>query len=136
MAKQIINYKPTNRKTAEGWRIIQPLLDREVLVDLPVCLVEFGVEYIEPVLVGETQNMAIVFEAESVRLKLKQQEQQEVNKEKGLRVFHLAKVNGEVKEVDESLATWSGDLPIDTDVTVLDIGANGDLTKTIKITEE
>jgi len=136
MAKQIINYKPTNRKTKEGWKIVQPLLDREVFVDLPICLVDFGTEYIEPVLVGENQNMAIVFEAETVRLKLKQQEQQKENTEKGMKTFYLAKIDGTVKEVDESLATWSGDLPLDTDVSMLDIGANGDLIKTVKITEE
>ena len=42
--KQLINYKLTNNKVEE-YVEIKLLTDREVLVDIPICLIEFGKVY-------------------------------------------------------------------------------------------
>jgi len=132
MAKQIINFKPTGKKTNEGWDRITLLLDREVFLDLPLCIVEWGIEYAEPILVGEAQNMPLVFEAEDIRQRLKKVEEE---KKVEMKTFHLANINGSLQEVEEAKAIWSGDLPKDTNLEELSLGANGELIKTIKIEE-
>lgn len=42
--KQLINYKLTSNKV-EDYVEVKLLLDREVLVDIPICLIEFGRVY-------------------------------------------------------------------------------------------
>ena len=133
MAKQIINFKPTGQKTNEGWDKINLLLDREVFLDLPLCIIDWGVNYKEPILVGAAQNMPLVFEAEEVRSRLKESEKED--KKIKLKTFHLSSVDGKLQEVESSKASWSGELPEDTDLEELSFGTTGELIKTVKVKE-
>ena len=128
--KQIVNFKQ-NKKTAEGWIKVIPLIDREVFIEAPICLVDFGVEYEEPVLAGELYGLPLVQEAETVRKKIAEQ-----NKSEKLRTYHLAVKDHAVTEVPKDEAQWSGELPENTDLSQLEIGQNNELIKNVKIKEE
>lgn len=102
--KQLINYKPKQEKLEE-FPYVLLLLDREVFIDLPICVVEFGRIYDRPVLYGDHKGIPTVYEAEEVKTILAR-----------LKVFHLKNDQGKLYEVDEKEADIHVRLPIDTKV--------------------
>ena len=102
--KQLINYKPTNEKMDE-FPYVKLLLDREVFVDLPICVVDFGRHYNKPVLYGNYQGIPTVYEEKEVIQLLGR-----------LKTFHLKNENGKLTEVEEAEADVHIKLPKDTNV--------------------
>lgn len=109
MAKQILNYK--KGKNNEGNLMgVKLLLDREVMVDLPLCLVEFDEEYVDPVLFGAYKGIPIVHE--------RQQVLNHINET--MRNFYIKEdKKGNLKEVEEAEADYTFLLPKETDVSEL-----------------
>lgn len=105
--KQLINYKAKKEKLEE-YPYVELFTDREVFVELPICVIDFGRYYEKPVLYGNYNGIPTVYEEEEVRAHLKT-----------LKVFHLKNNKGKLTEVDAEDADISIRLPKDTDVNQL-----------------
>src|SRR5690554_3269797 len=102
--KQLINYK-VKQERIEEFPHITILYDREVLVDLPICAIDFGRVYEKPVLYGNHKGIPTVYEEAEVKTQLAK-----------LKVFHLKNNQGKLTEVKEEEADVHIRLPKDTDV--------------------
>ena len=56
--KQLINYKLTKNKVEE-YVEVELLIDREVLVDIPICLIDFGKVYDKAYIAYGTKDVAV-----------------------------------------------------------------------------
>lgn len=56
--KQLINYKLTKNRVEE-YVEVELLIDREVLVDIPICLIDFGKVYDKAYIVYGTKDVAV-----------------------------------------------------------------------------
>lgn len=63
--KQLINYKLTNNKVEE-YVEVKLLIDREVLVDIPICLIEFGKVYDKAYVLHGTKEVALALSQEEL----------------------------------------------------------------------
>lgn len=128
---QIINYKKDGLDKELNTIKVKPLLDREVLLDLPLALIVFGETYEEPILFGQDKGLPIISEKRNVLAFLEEQKKKKENLEE----FHLATVDGVTKKVKKEKAQWSGMLPKDTDISELIITSDGKLEKNVKLEE-
>jgi len=112
--KQLINYKVKAERLAE-YPYVTLLVDREVLLGIPVCAIDFGREYQKPVLYGDQNGIPTVYEESEVKTIIAQ-----------LKVFHLKNDQGKLTEVDEIDADLHVRLPKDTKVDQL-VYDNGQL---------
>lgn len=111
--KQLINYKLTNNKVEE-YVEIKLLTDREVLVDIPICVIEFGKVYDKTYIVYGTKDVAVALS------------QQELDKLlETTKIFKLKIKDSQVIETKET-PDIEIRLPIDTKVDEL-IYENGQL---------
>lgn len=104
MNKQLVNYKAKKEKI-EDYQCLVLYPDREVLLGLPICAIDFGRYYENPVLYGDYKGIPTVYEASEVIEILKK-----------LKTFHLKNNNGNLTEVNEKEADIHVKLPIDTRV--------------------
>lgn len=112
--KILVNFKPLNKQT-EDYSFVE-IFDRgNVLLDLPICVAEFGVHYKTPVLYGTYKGIAMVREEEEVKQLLDQ-----------LKVFHFKVDGNRLIEVPEDEAELHTRLPKDTPVDEL-IYENGEI---------
>lgn len=102
--KQLINYKLRPEKLEE-FPYVTLLTDREVLIGLPICAMDFGRTYQKPVLYGDQGGIPTVYEEAEVKTFIAQ-----------LKVFHLKNNQGKLTEVDEIDADLHVRLPKDTKV--------------------
>lgn len=102
--KQLINYK-LKQERVEGHPHVTLLTDREVLIGLPICAIEFGQVYQSPVIYGDHKGIPTVYEEAEVREFLSK-----------VRTFHLKNNQGKLTEVSEAEADIHIKLPHDTKV--------------------
>jgi len=102
--EQIVNYKPKQERLEE-FAYVELYTEREVLLGLPICVVEFGKDYVNPVLYGTTSGVPTAFEDFEVQKKLKE-----------LKMFNLKNNKGSLTETDKDKADISIRLPKDTNV--------------------
>lgn len=89
----------------EEFPYITILYDREVFVDLPICVIDFGRVYEKPVLYGNYKGIPTVYEEAEVKTQLA-----------NLKVFYLKNKQGKLTEVREEEADLKIRLPKDTNV--------------------
>jgi hypothetical protein len=115
MQKVLKNYKQRGGKLEE-YPLIKILDYEDVFADLPLCVAEFGVVYVNPVLVDNQ-----VMEYDYVAKKLAE-----------LKMFHLFKDDsGSLREVPEGEANLHIRLPKETDLSELHY-ENGRVVKLAK----
>lgn len=102
--KQLINFKP-KKEHLEEFPYVDLLIDREVFVELPLCVIDFGRHYEKPVLYGNLKGIPTVYEEAEVKTQLAT-----------LKVFYLKNNRGKLTEVKEEEADVKIRLPKDTNV--------------------
>ena len=102
--KQIINFK-RKQGGIEEFPYVTLLIDREVFLELPICAIEFGVDYIKPVLYGDHNGVPTVYEHDAVVELLSK-----------LKIFYLKNDQGKLTEVSKGEADVTIRLPKDTNV--------------------
>jgi len=101
--KQLINYKITG-KQIEEFKEVKLLHDREVLAEIPICVIEFGKIYTKAYINGSS-NIPEAIDEERL--------QEIINK---TRIYHLKVNETSMQEVEVKEADISVRLPIDTPV--------------------
>lgn len=102
--KQLINYKPLKEKLEE-YPYVKIMPNTEVLLDLPMAVIDFGTDYDKPVLFGSYKGIPMIFDEHVVKESLSK-----------MRLFYL-RVDGEkLHEVPEAEADLKMRLPIETKI--------------------
>ena len=68
--KQLINYKLTKNRVEE-YVEVELLIDREVLVDIPICLIDFGKVYDKAYIVYGTKDVPVALSQQELDKVLK-----------------------------------------------------------------